>query len=87
MDPNTLVGQRVAVRWEDLIDPDPQSWGRGFIARNINRGPFFKTRIYKVSTHYFFNRFIKRKESIYFVDYDFCTNKIKLLKKERATLS
>lgn len=84
MEPNELIGKRVAIRWEDLVDPYPQAWGRGWIAKMINRGPFFKGTINKVSTHYIFNRFIKRKEPIYFVDYDFCTNRIKLLKTERA---
>ncbi|WP_354734539.1 hypothetical protein [Acinetobacter nosocomialis] len=84
MEPNELIGKRVAIRWEDLVDPYPQAWGRGFIAKMINRGPFFKSTVNKVSTHYIFNRFIKRKEPIYFVDHDFCTNRIKLLKTERA---
>lgn len=29
MNPNTLISQRIAVRWEDLIDLHPQSWGKG----------------------------------------------------------
>lgn len=75
------IGTRVAVAWEDIVDNHPQAFGRMFIAKFSNDGKFFKTHIVKVSTYYLFNKYFKRKNPVYYVEYDFVAKKFKLLEK------